>query len=146
LKRNKKRPSSFNKTGEGDMTKDEQQTLSRIVGAIEAKVDAFQANWQEQDRRAADGRKIIYEKVDSYARDVQALASSVAVLTASVGSVVRDVASIKPAVDDLVATKNRAEGVAWSAKIVWVGLGALVVFIGWVFNYFLSIVPHITHQ
>ena len=125
------------------MTKDEQQTLSRIVGAIEAKVDAFQSNWQEQDRRAAEGRKVIYEKVDGYSRDVQNLASNVAVLTASVGGVVRDLASIKPAVDDLVATKNRAEGIAWSAKIVWIGAGALLVGVGWVFNYFLSIVPHI---
>lgn len=109
--------------------------LGRMVAGLAAKVDAFQSNWQEQDRRASEGRKFLYDRIEGFASNVQLLAHQLDV-------VVKDVAEMKPAVRDWVTSKNRAEGAAWSARILWVLGGGFVVGIGWVFDHFLTNVPH----
>jgi|ERR1700721_1673965 len=109
--------------------------LGRMVAGLAAKVDAFQSNWQEQDRRAAEGRKFLYDRIEGFATNVQALAHKLE-------SIDKDVSEMKPAVQDWVASKNRAEGAAWSAKFLWVLAGGVVVGVGWLFDHFLAIVPH----
>ena len=75
------------------MTSDDTVQLNRLVGGLEAKIDGFKDTWVEQDRRAAEGRRFLFDRVDGLSRDVQGL-------THQVTSVVRDVADMKPAVTD----------------------------------------------
>jgi hypothetical protein len=113
----------------------EEQALSRIIGSLEAKVEGFQNNWQEQDRRASEGRRFLFEKMDGVAREVQHL-------THTVADVVQDVADMKPAVADWVATKNKAIGASGAARFTWALLGAAICGVAWIFEHFLTIVPH----
>src|SRR6202021_3689080 len=94
--------------------------LGRMVAGVAAKVDAFQSNWQEQDRRAAEGRKFLYDRIEGFATNVQALAHKLE-------SIDKDVSEMKPAVQDWVASKNRAEGAAWWGRFFggWGGGGGV---------------------
>jgi len=118
------------------MGADDEKVIARIVGGLEAKIEGFQINWQEQDRRASDGRKFLFEKMDGIGREVQSL-------THIVGTVVQDVAQLKPAVADWVATKNQALGASGAARLMWAVLGAVIVGAGWIFQHFLTIVAHV---
>jgi hypothetical protein len=106
------------------MTADDNVQLNRLIG----KIEAFQSNWQEQDRRAADGRKYLYDKMEVLGRDVQGL-------THQVTAVVHDVAEMKPAVTDWVNSKNQAMGAKTAASILGKGayllMGGLMLVAGW---------------
>jgi hypothetical protein len=122
------------------MTRDEMSALRGIVADIKAevaatgaKVETFQQNWREQDRRAMEGRKTLYERVEGYARNVQDLAHKVSI-------VAEDIKEMKPAVEDWKVSKNRAEGAFMSAKVFWLAIGAIIASAGWLFQHFLSIV------
>jgi hypothetical protein len=104
--------------------------IGRMVAGLQATVTAFQTNWGEQDRRAAEGRKALYERFEGVGRDVAAL-------THQVTSVVKDVAEMKPAVADWMASKARAEGASWAIKVMWVVGGATAVGVGWGIDHFL---------
>lgn len=110
--------------------------IEGVVYGLKATVEAFQENWKEQDRRADEGRKILYEKMEGIGSKVEGLGHQVA-------TVVREVTDMKPAVADWVATKNKAIGASGSARLMWSALGAIVVGIGWLLDHFLSIVPYI---
>jgi len=110
--------------------------LGRMVAGLKATVEAFQTNWQEQDRRASEGRKELYNKVESFGLSVVELGHRL-------NTVAAEVAEMKPAVRDWVNTKNRAEGAVSSTRVLWGLAGAFVVVVGWVFDHFLSIIPHV---
>lgn len=122
------------------MTDNEKQSLDRAVGKIEAKLDAFQANWVEQDRRASDGRKFLYERVENFGRDVQAMGHQLT-------TVVNDVAEMKPAVKDWVDTKNQAMGAKSTASILAKALyglcGGLLIVVGWAISHASALLVHI---
>lgn len=113
------------------MTDDDRKNLDRIVGGLEAKIDAFQQNWQEQDRRASEGRKFLYEKVEGFGHNVQMLSNQITM-------VVRDVAEMKPHVQDWVNSKNRAEGAGVAIKTLWAVGGAFLVGAGWLADHLLT--------
>jgi hypothetical protein len=92
--------------------------IGRMVAGLQATVNAFQENWRIQDQRAADGRKMLYDKVEGFGNKVMELSNRV-------DTVVSDVAEMKPAVTDWVASKHRAEGASWAVKVVWIGGGAM---------------------
>jgi hypothetical protein len=117
------------------MTNEESRTMDRIIGGLQAQLEGFQQNWQEQDRRAAEGRRILYQKIEGFGNDVIGISHKLE-------AVINDVKEMKPAVEDWVASKNQAKGAAWSAKIVYVGLGAVGAGALWLFNHFVAIVPH----
>jgi hypothetical protein len=117
------------------MTVEESSKLESVVAALQAQVAAFQQNWQEQDRRATDGRKFMYEKIEGYARDVQSLTHQMAI-------VVRDVAEMKPNVQDWIASRNKAAGAAMVLRLVWIFGGAALGAAGWAIGHFLTIGPH----
>jgi len=118
------------------MSDSDLQSFARIIGGLEAQVASFQANWIEQDRRASDGRKFLFEKVDGVGKEVQHL-------THTVADVVQDVAEMKPAVKDWVATKNQAIGASGFARVAWALIGGLVVLVGWLGDHFFTIIPHL---
>src|ERR1700722_13711365 len=101
------------------MTSDDTVQLNRLVGGLEAKIDGFKDTWVEQDRRAAEGRRFLFDRVNGLSRDVQGL-------THQVTSVVRDVADMKPAVTDWVTSKNQAMGAKTAASILGKGLYLLI--------------------
>jgi hypothetical protein len=131
-------PPAKQKTNRGvlGMTADDTVALNRLVGGLEAKIESFQSNWQEQDRRASEGRKFLYDKMEGLGRDVQGL-------THQVTSVVHDVAEMKPAVTDWVNSKNQAMGARTAASILGRGtyllIGGLVMAIGWALAHLPSI-------
>jgi hypothetical protein len=120
------------------MPPEELNQVSRIVGGLEAKIESFEQNWQEQDRRAADGRKILYDKFSDLQLGFQNLGHKVS-------TVMADVAEMKPAVTDWVRTKDKALGAKTAASILGklaYGLaGAIMLGIGWAIDHFL-VVPH----
>jgi hypothetical protein len=118
------------------MGADDEHAIARIIGGLEAKVEGFQTNWVEQDRRATEGRRFLFEKMDGVAKEVQHL-------THTVADVVEDVSEMKPAVADWVATKNKAIGASGAARLMWTLLGGVGVAAVWIFAHFLTIVPHV---
>ena len=121
------------------MTVEETQTFARLVGGIEAKVEAFQSNWLDQDRRAAEGRRYLYDKMET-------IGKSVGDLTHEVRGVMQDVAEMKPAVTDWVAAKNQAMGAKTAASILGKGVyllaGGAVALAGWAISHFSAAVLH----
>lgn len=121
------------------MTGDDTVQLNRLVGGLEAKIDAFQNNWVEQDRRAAEGRKFLYEKVEGFGRDFFNLSHQVA-------TVVHDVAEMKPAVQGWVNTQNQAIGARTAmtlfGRCIYGVLGAGVMGAAWAIVHFSPTVLH----
>lgn len=121
------------------MTGDETRGLSLLVGGLKAQIEAFQSNWAEQDRRASDGRKFMFERIEG-------LGTNVRDLSHQVGSVVKDVAEMKPAVTDWVNAKNQAMGAKTAASIlgksVYILVGGCVALIGYVVAHFSPAVLH----
>src|ERR1700722_5507140 len=107
---------------------DSQQSLTLMVGGLKATIESFQSNWQEQDRRAANSRKFLFERMENVAHTVQDL-------THQVGSVVKEVAEMKPAVTDWVNSKNQAMGAKTAASILgkgfYLGVGGVLALAGW---------------
>lgn len=112
---------------------DDNQNLTLMVGGLKATIEAFQSNWQEQDRRAADGRRFLFDRMES-------LGSNVQDLTHQVKAVVSDVAEMKPAVKDWVDSKNQAMGAKTAASIlgkgVYLMVGGIVALTGWAISHF----------
>jgi hypothetical protein len=117
------------------MTAEESGNMDRIIGGLQAQIAGFEKNWAEQDRRASEGRGVLHVKIEDLGKEVVGVAHKLE-------SVIEDVKEMKPAVEDWKASKARAEGVVWSAKLVWIGVGVLGAGIPWVFTHFLAIVPH----
>jgi hypothetical protein len=110
--------------------------LGRQVARLDATLRAFQANWQEQDRRAVEGRRTVYDKVEGFGHQLLDLAHQVTDIT-------KDVAEMRPAVRDWVTAKARAEGVNWAAKVLWAVCGALLFGAGWVIDHVTALGPAI---
>jgi hypothetical protein len=118
----------------------DEQSIARIIGGLEARVEGFQTSWVEQDRRASEGRKFLFEKMDGVATEVQHL-------THTVADVVSDVTEMKPAVRDWVETKQLALGAKTAAgalgKVVYMVGGALLFMAGWLIDHLPTIVSAI---
>lgn len=87
--------------------------VSMIIGGLQQAVQELTSNWREQDRRASEGRQRLYENFDELKDDVRNRLSAVENTVSTLGA---DVASMKPAVDDWRATRERATGATFATK------------------------------
>lgn len=121
------------------MGDDQHHDLTLLVGGLSTEIKSFKENWVEQDRRAAEGRKYLYEKMEGVGREVQGL-------THQIAAVVRDVTEMKPAVTDWVNSKNQAMGAKTAASILGKGVyllaGGVAALAGWALSHFSSVVLH----
>ncbi len=111
-----------------------EETLREAFGALKGSVEQFQKNWQVQDNRAAQGRKYLYEKMETVSREVQGISHKVDTVTA-------EVAAMRPAVADWIDSKNQAIGarvaVKFLIRFLWSIGGAIVVGAAWLIEHLL---------
>jgi hypothetical protein len=112
------------------MAPNEVDRISRSLGQLEGALKSFQENWQEQDRRAAEGRRLLYGKFEEIQTDVIDL-------THKVANVMSDVAAMKPAVENWVASKNWALGAKAAALGIGTAAGAVVAAAAWMVEHLL---------
>jgi hypothetical protein len=111
------------------------EDIDRALGELQGSLRNFQQNWQEQDRRAAQGRRELYQ-------EFSLLKDRISRMSADVENLAVDVREMQPAVRDWVIVK--AQGIGASAAASWIGralllaAGGLLTFIGWLFNHVLS--------
>ena len=55
------------------MPPEDTRSLTLMVGGLKAQIEAFQSNWAEQDRRASDGRKFMFERIEGVSGNVKDL-------------------------------------------------------------------------
>jgi hypothetical protein len=91
--------------------------IGRFMGSMEAQMAAntsaianLAERWQTNDDRAAEGRRIMYEKIDGISRDVQRLTSSVDQVGGRVSSVEAWRTSIENWIRDRDAERNQVIG------------------------------------
>jgi hypothetical protein len=119
------------------MDEKQQRDITLLVGGLAAEIKSFKENWLEQDRRAADSRKYVYDEVKVIGREVQSL-------THQVTTAVKDIAEMKPAVTDWVNSKNQAMGAKTAASILGKGVyllaGGAVALAGWALSHFSTLI------
>jgi hypothetical protein len=110
-----------------------EEDIGRSLGKLEGALRGFQENWAEQDRRAAEGRRILYGKFEE-------LQTGFIGITHQVAGVVRDVAEMKPAVTDWVRTKDKAIGATTAASILgkmsYLVAGSVIALAVWLVDHF----------
>lgn len=99
--------------------------MSRAIGALQSTVKNLTDNWQQQDREATEGRRLLHAKVDG-------LTVQQAVLTGQVAQQTAELAEVKPAIKRFEADRQRREGANSMVKLIWVGLTAFVAGLGYV--------------
>jgi len=114
------------------MAPGEFRELDRIVAALGAKIDAFQAHWQKQDDRATEGRKFLYDKFDELGNDFQAVRYEVRDLS-------KDMNSIKPKVEILESIRLEAKGAVRVARFGWLIVGAIGASVPWIVGHWTTI-------
>ncbi len=121
-------------------------TLREAFGALKGTVETFQKNWEKQDERASDSRRYLYEKMATVERSVGAVERTVDGLSHKVDAATKDIAEMKPAVTDWVASKNRGEGVGTALGYIWKALwafgGASLMALAWFIEHFTKVLPH----
>jgi len=124
-----------------------QEQLKTHATNATSQIKAFQDSWTEQDRRAAEGRRILYGKVEEFGKQVTDFGHEVRDNTNKVAGLAKDVAEMKPAVEDWKESKNKAIGATAAVKTIWIVggsvTGSILLFLGWLFGNFLTIGPHL---
>lgn len=92
--------------------------INRAIGALQSSVETLTRTWSEQDRKATEGRRELYRKVDE-------LKSEVTEAKGRVAKVAEEIAEVKPAIKRFEAQRQREEGVRSTVKLIW---GGVVVF------------------
>lgn len=93
--------------------------LYRAIGKLEGEVSALRNQWGEQDRKATEGRKMLYEKVEE-------LGTKVTTVTGEVGEIKRDIADFKPIVDETRDRHQRSVGSKKTIAVVWAAFVGIV--------------------
>lgn len=107
------------------------QTLGGLKATVEHLNDTVKGMvtmWTNQEKDAAAGRRILYEKVE-------ALKDSVAALGTRVGSVETKLTEIKPAVQEFENQREQQKGAMKLGKLLWTAMlaacGGTGATIGW---------------
>jgi outer membrane murein-binding lipoprotein Lpp len=87
--------------------------VSAEIGGLKAAVEMMTTTWQAQEKSASDGRRSLHDKFDELSKDVIRL-------TAQVENVSKDLAIIKPAIDEFKAARDRQDGAQRMGKLIWV--------------------------
>jgi phage shock protein A len=106
-----------------------EDNLERTIGRLEQAIKTLTATWAEQDRKATDGRRVLYDRMGE-------LREGFAEMKAEMRGAVTDIAELKPVVKKLEARDNQAKGAAWAIRLVWGAIagvaGAIAAkFFGW---------------
>lgn len=89
--------------------------VSRAIGGLQASVEALRMQWADQDRKAAEGRKILHDKMDTVTRDVGDLKSQVNQLR-------NDVTQMQPVVRNYETVRQQAIGSRRVLAAIWGGI------------------------
>src|SRR4051812_33060087 len=99
--------------------------MSRAIGSLESSVKTLTETWQQQDREATEGRRLLYDKVDELKSAQAKMASQFTQLTSKF-------AEIEPAIKRFERERQRKEGANSLAKIIWAGLLTFAAGLGYV--------------
>lgn len=89
--------------------------IRESIGALRASVENLTKIWAEQDRKANEGRRDLYDKFDELKDRFTALEGRVA-------QGLRDIADMQPAVDRMEVARHRAAGARGLIKYVWTAI------------------------
>lgn len=90
--------------------------LRGTVGALKGAVETLTVTWAEQDRKANDGRRELYRKVDTLGTDITKMGKDIEFLS-------QEVSEIKPAVRTLENRGHQTRGAKAAMGLLW---GALL--------------------
>lgn len=111
--------------------------MSRAIGRLDATVENLTRNWQEQDNKATQGRRLLYERFES-------LKDKVADIGARVDQLATDITGLKPSVRSFEDGQQRRAGARTLLGFMWGGILAGGGAIGWVVHEIFggSVPPH----
>lgn len=124
--------------------------VSRIIGGLQKAVEVLTTSWQEQDRRAAEGRAKLYEKFDEMRADndrkhTELHATVTARLTLveqSAAAAAKAIAKMEPKLEELRTSRSEDRAVVRYRDRLWhivYLIGGLLASIG---GYFFGHVKH----
>lgn len=110
--------------------------MSRAIGRLDATVENLTRSWKEQDDKAVQGRRMLYERFES-------LKDRVSDIGSRVDKLADDLTGIKPSVRSFEDGQVRKRGVRALLGLVWTGIVAVAGTIGWaIHELFASVPPH----
>ena len=86
--------------------------MSRAIGSLEASVRSLNERWEERERSAAEGRRVLHAKFDALRDNVSDLASEVSGVT-------EKLASIEPEIKTFEEARLQAIGAQKLGKWIW---------------------------
>lgn len=105
--------------------------MSRAIGSLEASVIELNRKWDERERSASEGRRVLHAKFDS-------LKDEVTELTVKVGGVETSLAAIEPEMKTFQEARLQAIGAQKLGKWIWWVLMGIAGAAGGVIHWFLS--------
>jgi predicted RNase H-like nuclease (RuvC/YqgF family) len=106
--------------------------INRLVGGLKASVENLTDSWKEQDRKATEGRRELYRKVDELSKEVTQMWGQVEQLG-------REFAEMKPAVRQFEDGQHRTAGATYVIRILWTALVAGIGAIAYVIHDWLAV-------
>lgn len=93
--------------------------ISRSIGGLESTVKGMVQTWQAQEASASQGRRDLHQKFEALRAEVHTMATQVA-------GALKDIAHLKPIVNEVENAKQRAIGAGMLGKALWAVGGAMV--------------------
>lgn len=107
--------------------------FARAIGALQASVSTLTQQWRDQDEKASQGRRALYDKIEGLVDDIRTLEEQVKVAIA-------DIAIMKPIVDGVIEARQQVRGAVKAGRwIHWVATGGGGAGVLWVASHFISV-------
>lgn len=108
------------------------------LGALREAVDSLIRTWSEQDRKATDGRREVYHKLEELRnegnRKFEELKDEVRETSSEVKTLARDFLEMKPIVRGFEIARHRSAGARWVLRGLWGALATGVAAIAYVLH------------
>lgn len=93
--------------------------MSRSIGGLESTVKTLVDTWRNQEQAAASARRVLHDRFESLQGEVHGF-------SAQLTGVLRDIAEMKPIIDEVETAKQRAIGAGMLGKALWATGGAMI--------------------
>ncbi|MHC2578247.1 hypothetical protein ACVI1J_009664 [Bradyrhizobium diazoefficiens] len=108
--------------------------FARTIGGLQVTVNTLTQQWRDQDEKASQGRRALYEKIEGLVDDIRTLEGQVK-------AAISDIAFMKPIVDGVIEARQQVKGAVKAGRWVhWLifgsGGGAALL---WVASHFFTV-------
>ncbi|MET4170947.1 hypothetical protein ABIB99_002029 [Bradyrhizobium sp. LA6.1] len=107
--------------------------FAQAIGGLQATVNTLTQQWRDQDAKASEGRRVLYEKIGGLVDDIRTLEGQVK-------AAISDIAFMKPIVDGVIEARQQVRGAVKAGRwIYWVASGGGGAAVLWVASHFFSV-------